>query len=79
MDFGEPMRQVGYFFYSHMYLSILLGVCLGILAFLKPKSLMKVMVIVLILTGVVYLFMLMTDMTSIGRSQKKDLIEKSLE
>lgn len=79
MDFGELMRQVVQFFYSHMYLSIFLCVCLGILAYLKPKPLIKVIVIALILTGVVYLSSLIMEMTSVGKYQKEDLVIKSKE
>jgi hypothetical protein len=79
MDIGELMSQVVQFFYSHMYIAIFLCVCLGILAYLKPKSLIKVIVIVLILTGVVYLSLLIMDMTSGGKHQKEDLIIKSIE
>ncbi len=77
MDFGELMRPVVQFFYSNMYLSIFLFVCLGILTYLKPKSMKKVIVIALILTVVVYLSLLIMEMTSGGKYQKEDLVIKS--
>ncbi len=77
MDIGELIGQAGQFFYDNVYLSVALCFGLGVLAYLKPKVLLRVIAIGLVLAGVVYLFTIFTDVTATGKGQKKELIRKS--
>lgn len=77
MDIGALIGQVGYFFYDNLYLSIFLCFALGVVTYLKPKAMLKLITIGLVLAGVIYLFLTFTGVTSTGKHQKKELIHKS--
>ncbi len=79
MDIGEMIGQAGQFFLDNVYVSIFLCFVLGVLTYLKPKAMVKMIAIGLVLAGVVYLFLTFTGVTTTGKHQKKELIHKSIQ
>ena len=64
------------FFYAHPPVAIGIIVFLCILAYFRPKPLLRTAVILLVLGGIFYGLTLIGDLTSTGVSQKKKMVEE---
>ncbi len=62
------------FFSSHTIFAIAIIVALGILAYLKPKVMFKLVIVVLAIGAIVYVISFIVDLTSTGIDEKYKFI-----
>lgn len=73
--FQTFLSHLTQFYYAQPILAIALGVVLIVLICFRPKAMLKLAGIVLVLGVVAYFFTQFIDVAGTGRTQKKNLIE----
>ena len=74
MDFESVATYSRLFYYDHPVVAIALGVTVALLFFFRPKAMLRVVGLILILAVTAYLLSLAIDMAGVGRTQKKEMI-----
>ena len=76
MDFAELISAGINFFQTQTLIAIIIIGVLGILFYLKPKAMFKLVALTLAFVAVFYILSLMGDVTSTGISQKREMVDK---
>ncbi len=76
MDFMEIVNTALSYFYDHTLLVIGTVVVVGGLTFWKPKAMLRVVLIAVVISVVAYFLSLMGNMASTGVSHKREMINK---
>lgn len=76
MNFAELISAGINFFQTQTLIAIIIIAVLGILFYLKPKAMFKVLAIILVFVAALYMLSLMGDVTSTGISQKREMVDK---
>ncbi len=64
------------FYYAHKLITVIGIVVVAVLAYIKPKEVLKLIAIFAVAVVVIYLLSLMGDMTSTGKSQKEKMVDR---
>ncbi len=76
MDFAELISAGINFFQTQTLIAIIIIAVLGILFYLKPKAMFKVVTLILVFAAAFYILSLMGDVTTTGMSQKREMVDK---
>lgn len=76
MDPNEFLEYVLDYLQAHPPVAIGIVVFLCVVAYFRPKPLLRITVILLVLGGIFYGLTLLGEMTSTGVVQKKKMVEK---
>ena len=76
MYFAELISARINFFQTQTLIAIVIIGVLGILFYLKPKAMFKVVALILVSVAVLYILSLMGDVTTTGITQKREMVDK---